>query len=182
LDDDLFHTYSTYARGTESLNDAYSHLDATPYGRQEDLKTRGKGWSFRLLRGGKGWSFRLLRGGEGWSLRLRRGSKGWSLRLLRGGKGWSLRLRRCAARMAPESMAGKRSSHTGSEGVVSCPGERPKQTAFSGAPLISARSNSYRYYRRNCYTTPRALFRQSTFALRCLRSCKSPLREEKKGR
>jgi hypothetical protein len=149
LDDDLFHTYSTYARGTESLNDAYSHLDATRYGRQEDLKTRGKGWSFRLLRGGKG---------------------------------WSLRLRRCAARMAPESMAGKRSSHTGSEGVVSCPGERPKQTAFSGAPLISARSNSYRYYRRNCYTTPRALFRQSTFALRCLRSCKSPLREEKKGR
>jgi predicted dithiol-disulfide oxidoreductase (DUF899 family) len=44
LDDDLFHTYSTYARGTESLNDAYSHLDTTPYGRQEDFEDSPPGW------------------------------------------------------------------------------------------------------------------------------------------
>ena len=44
LDDDLFHTYSTYARGTESLNDAYSHLDMTPYGRQEDFEDSPPGW------------------------------------------------------------------------------------------------------------------------------------------
>jgi predicted dithiol-disulfide oxidoreductase (DUF899 family) len=44
LDDDLFHTYSTYARGTESLSDAYSHLDTTPYGRQEDFEDSPPGW------------------------------------------------------------------------------------------------------------------------------------------
>jgi predicted dithiol-disulfide oxidoreductase (DUF899 family) len=36
LDEDIFHTYSTYARGVERLTDAYSLLDTTPYGRQED--------------------------------------------------------------------------------------------------------------------------------------------------
>jgi predicted dithiol-disulfide oxidoreductase (DUF899 family) len=37
IDDDVFHTYSTYARGNESLTDSYSLLDITPYGRQEDF-------------------------------------------------------------------------------------------------------------------------------------------------
>lgn len=32
-DDDLFHTYSVYARGCENLTDTYRLLDATPYGR-----------------------------------------------------------------------------------------------------------------------------------------------------
>jgi len=36
-DDDVFHTYSTYARGTEGLTDAYSLLDTTPYGRQGEI-------------------------------------------------------------------------------------------------------------------------------------------------
>ena len=44
LDDDVFHTYSTYARGTESLTDAYRLLDMTPYGRQEDFEDSPAGW------------------------------------------------------------------------------------------------------------------------------------------
>jgi predicted dithiol-disulfide oxidoreductase (DUF899 family) len=44
LGDDVFHTYSTYGRGTESLTDAYSLLDATPYGRQEDFENSPRGW------------------------------------------------------------------------------------------------------------------------------------------
>ena len=44
LGDDVFHTYSTYARGTESLTDAYSLLDTTPYGRQEDFEDSPRGW------------------------------------------------------------------------------------------------------------------------------------------
>jgi predicted dithiol-disulfide oxidoreductase (DUF899 family) len=44
IDDDVFHTYSTYARGTESLTDAYSLLDTTPYGRQEDFEDSPPGW------------------------------------------------------------------------------------------------------------------------------------------
>jgi predicted dithiol-disulfide oxidoreductase (DUF899 family) len=38
LDDDVFHTYSAYARGAESLTDAYRLLDTTPYGRQQDFE------------------------------------------------------------------------------------------------------------------------------------------------
>ncbi|MGH3490342.1 MAG: DUF899 domain-containing protein [Actinopolymorphaceae bacterium] len=34
--DAVFHTYSTYARGTETPNDTYSLLDLTALGRQED--------------------------------------------------------------------------------------------------------------------------------------------------
>lgn len=34
--DDLFHTYSTYARGAESLGGSYYFLDLTALGRQED--------------------------------------------------------------------------------------------------------------------------------------------------
>jgi len=34
--DDVFHTYSTYARGTDSLGGSYSFLDLTALGRQEE--------------------------------------------------------------------------------------------------------------------------------------------------
>lgn len=44
LGDDVFHTYSTYARGVESLTDAYSLLDLTPYGRQEDFEDSPSGY------------------------------------------------------------------------------------------------------------------------------------------
>ena len=44
IDDDVFHTYSTYARGVESLTDSYSLLDVTPYGRQEDWEDSPSGW------------------------------------------------------------------------------------------------------------------------------------------
>jgi predicted dithiol-disulfide oxidoreductase (DUF899 family) len=42
--DDVFHTYSSYARGTESLTDAYRLLDTTPYGRQQDFEDSPPGW------------------------------------------------------------------------------------------------------------------------------------------
>ena len=44
IDDDIFHTYSTYNRGTESLADSYRLLDVTPYGRQEDWEDSPSGW------------------------------------------------------------------------------------------------------------------------------------------
>ena len=47
LDDDVFHTYSAYARGTEGLTDAYSLLDTTPYGRQQDWEDSPPGWPQR---------------------------------------------------------------------------------------------------------------------------------------
>ena len=34
--DDVFHTYSTYARGGDLLIGTYNYLDLTPLGRQED--------------------------------------------------------------------------------------------------------------------------------------------------
>ena len=37
LGDDVFYTYSAYARGTEGLTDARALLDMTPYGRQQDF-------------------------------------------------------------------------------------------------------------------------------------------------
>ena len=40
----VFHTYSAYARGTESLTDAYRLLDTTPYGRQQDFEDSPAGW------------------------------------------------------------------------------------------------------------------------------------------
>lgn len=42
--DDVFHTYSSYARGTEALMDATRILDITPYGRQEDFEDSPSGW------------------------------------------------------------------------------------------------------------------------------------------
>jgi predicted dithiol-disulfide oxidoreductase (DUF899 family) len=44
LDDDTFHTYSAYARGTESQTDAYRLLDLTPFGRQQDFEKSPEGW------------------------------------------------------------------------------------------------------------------------------------------
>jgi predicted dithiol-disulfide oxidoreductase (DUF899 family) len=34
--DQVFHTYSTWARGTDTTGSAYSLLDLTAFGRQED--------------------------------------------------------------------------------------------------------------------------------------------------
>lgn len=47
IEDDLFHTYSTYARGTEALTDARALLDMTPYGRQQDFEDSPAGWPQR---------------------------------------------------------------------------------------------------------------------------------------
>jgi predicted dithiol-disulfide oxidoreductase (DUF899 family) len=44
LNDNIFHTYSTYARGCEGLTDSYHLLDVTPYGRQEDFEDSPAGW------------------------------------------------------------------------------------------------------------------------------------------
>jgi predicted dithiol-disulfide oxidoreductase (DUF899 family) len=44
LDGDVFHTYSAYARGNESLTDSYRLLDTTPYGRQQDFEDSLPGW------------------------------------------------------------------------------------------------------------------------------------------
>jgi predicted dithiol-disulfide oxidoreductase (DUF899 family) len=44
LGDDVFHTYSAYARGTEGLSNCYSLLDITPYGRQQDFEDSPPGW------------------------------------------------------------------------------------------------------------------------------------------
>jgi predicted dithiol-disulfide oxidoreductase (DUF899 family) len=44
IDGDLFHTYSAYARGCESLTDTYRLLDTTPYGRQQDFEDSPPGW------------------------------------------------------------------------------------------------------------------------------------------
>jgi predicted dithiol-disulfide oxidoreductase (DUF899 family) len=44
LDDNVFHTYSAYARGTEGLTDAYALLDTTPYGRQQKFEDSPTGW------------------------------------------------------------------------------------------------------------------------------------------
>lgn len=45
--DEIFHTYSTYQRGCESLSDVYRLLDTTPYGRQEDWEESPAGWPQR---------------------------------------------------------------------------------------------------------------------------------------
>lgn len=34
--DEVFHTYSTYGRGLDLLNNTYNYLDLAPLGRQED--------------------------------------------------------------------------------------------------------------------------------------------------
>jgi predicted dithiol-disulfide oxidoreductase (DUF899 family) len=47
LGDDLFHSYSAFARGVEGLTDARALLDTTPYGRQEDFEDSPPGWPQR---------------------------------------------------------------------------------------------------------------------------------------
>ena len=47
MGDEVFHTYSTYKRGCESLSDIYRLLDVTPYGRQEDWEDSPSGWPQR---------------------------------------------------------------------------------------------------------------------------------------
>ena len=47
LDDTVFHSYSTYARGCDGLTNSYSLLDTTPYGRQEDFEESPTGWPQR---------------------------------------------------------------------------------------------------------------------------------------
>src|SRR5450432_4409458 len=44
VDEDVFHKYSVYARGTESLTDSYRLLDTTPYGRQQSFEDSPTGW------------------------------------------------------------------------------------------------------------------------------------------
>ena len=44
VEDEVFHTYSAYARGTEGLTDTYSLLDRTPYGRQQTFEDSPPGW------------------------------------------------------------------------------------------------------------------------------------------
>ena len=44
MGDDLFHSYSSYARGCENLTNSYELLDITPYGRQEDWEDSPAGW------------------------------------------------------------------------------------------------------------------------------------------
>ena len=44
IGDDVLHTYSTYARGTEALIDARGLLDVTPYGRQQEFEDSPPGW------------------------------------------------------------------------------------------------------------------------------------------
>ena len=43
-DDQLFHTYSTYARGLDMLNAGYHIMDLTPLGRAENNKGPGMSW------------------------------------------------------------------------------------------------------------------------------------------
>jgi predicted dithiol-disulfide oxidoreductase (DUF899 family) len=47
LGEDVFHTYSVYARGTETLTNVRSLLDVTPYGRQQDFEESPSGWPQR---------------------------------------------------------------------------------------------------------------------------------------
>ena len=41
---DVFHTYSTYARGIDLLNVTYNFLDLTPKGRDEDKLSDPQAW------------------------------------------------------------------------------------------------------------------------------------------
>ncbi|GAA1712760.1 hypothetical protein GCM10009765_72290 [Fodinicola feengrottensis] len=41
---DVFHTYSAYARGLDLLNLPALFLDLTPFGRQEDWEDSPAGW------------------------------------------------------------------------------------------------------------------------------------------
>ncbi|MBA3936662.1 MAG: DUF899 domain-containing protein [Planctomycetes bacterium] len=47
VDERVHHTYSAYARGCESVTDAYRLLDLTPYGRQQEFEKSPAGWPQR---------------------------------------------------------------------------------------------------------------------------------------
>jgi len=47
IDDAVYHTYSTFARGTEGIVGAVSMLDLMPFGRQEDFEDSPEGWPQR---------------------------------------------------------------------------------------------------------------------------------------
>src|SRR5919199_4158913 len=47
IDDEIFHTYSAFARGVEGLTNSDSLLDITPYGRQQDWEDSPAGWPQR---------------------------------------------------------------------------------------------------------------------------------------
>lgn len=51
LNGEVYHTYSTYARGCENLTNSYALLDRTPYGRQEDFEESPEGWPQRRTYG-----------------------------------------------------------------------------------------------------------------------------------
>jgi predicted dithiol-disulfide oxidoreductase (DUF899 family) len=44
IGDDVFHTYSAYARGLDCLDGTYAYLDLTPYGRQEEWEDSPESW------------------------------------------------------------------------------------------------------------------------------------------
>lgn len=44
IDDDVFHTYSTYGRGGETFGGAHYMLDMTVWGRRQDFEASPKGW------------------------------------------------------------------------------------------------------------------------------------------
>lgn len=50
--EEIYHTYSCYARGCERLSDGYALLDMTPYGRQEDWEDSPPGWPQKATYGG----------------------------------------------------------------------------------------------------------------------------------
>ena len=43
-DDQIYHTYSSYARGIDLLNTTYNFLDLTPKGRDEDHLSAPQAW------------------------------------------------------------------------------------------------------------------------------------------
>jgi predicted dithiol-disulfide oxidoreductase (DUF899 family) len=47
IDNAVYHTYSTFARGTEGIVSAVGMLDITPFGRQEDFEDSPNGWPQR---------------------------------------------------------------------------------------------------------------------------------------
>jgi predicted dithiol-disulfide oxidoreductase (DUF899 family) len=47
IGDEIFHTYSSFARGVEYLTNTSALLDVTPYGRQEDWEDSPAGWPQR---------------------------------------------------------------------------------------------------------------------------------------
>jgi predicted dithiol-disulfide oxidoreductase (DUF899 family) len=47
MNDQVYHTYSTYQRGVEGLTSWDAFLDITPYGRQQDFEDSPPGWPQR---------------------------------------------------------------------------------------------------------------------------------------